>query len=55
MVGTHTEAVLKTFNKQELVQLFFSIEVNMGSKLSAMSSDIKISWSTSESWKQMQQ
>lgn len=41
MVRTHTEAVLKKLSNQELVQLFLNIEVNMDSKLSAMSSDIK--------------
>lgn len=41
MVRTHTEAALKKLSNQELVQLFLNIEVNMDSKLSAMSSDIK--------------
>ena len=41
MVATHTEAALNKRSKQELVQLFLNTETNMGSKISAMSSEIK--------------
>ena len=41
MAATQTEAVLNKLSKQELLPLFANIEANLGSKISAMSSEIK--------------
>ena len=41
MAATHTEAVLNKCSKQELLPLFANTEANLGSKISAMSSEIK--------------
>lgn len=41
MAATHTEAVLNKLSKQELLPLFANTEANLGSKICAMSSEIK--------------
>ena len=41
MAGTHIDTVLDILSKQELVQLFFNTDVDMGSKIFAMSNEIK--------------
>ena len=41
MAATQTEAVLNKLSKQKLLPLFANIEANLGSKISAMSSEIK--------------
>lgn len=41
MAATQTEAVLNKLSKQELLPLFANIKANLGSKISAMSSEIK--------------
>ena len=41
MAATHTEAVVNKLSKQELLLLFANTEANLGSKISAMSSEIR--------------
>ena len=41
MAGTHTEAVLSTLTKPEVVQLLLNTETNMGAQISTLIAEVK--------------
>ena len=52
MAGTHTETVLNKLPKREVVQLLLNPEVNIGSKTSSLTAEVKKLSSYLKNWRQ---